>query len=129
EFTNATTTQLVEAHTSNWAPALVAAAGVPARLLPPIIQPGTILGPLLPELAGELGAGVRVALPATHDTGSAVAGIPVSQVANWAFISSGTWALVGLELPHPLISGEGMDSNFTNEGGIFGTTRFLKNVM
>ncbi|HEY7356779.1 MAG TPA: rhamnulokinase family protein, partial [Ktedonobacterales bacterium] len=129
EFTNATTTQLVDAHTGQWAPALVAAIGVPERLLPPIVQPGTILGPLLPELAGDLGAGVQVVLPATHDTGSAVAGIPVARQKNWAYSSSGTWSLVGLELAHPLITDEGMRSNFTNEGGIFGTTRFLKNVM
>ncbi len=129
EFTNATTTQLVDAHTGQWAPALVDAAGVPAHLLPPLVQPGTVLGPVLPELAGDLGAQVQVVLPATHDTGSAVAGIPVAQDAKWAYISSGTWSLVGLELPHPLISSEGMHSNFTNEGGIFGTTRFLKNVM
>lgn len=129
EFTNATTTQLVDANTRNWAPELVAAAGVPERLLPPIVQPGTILGPVLPELVGVLGAEAQVVLPATHDTGSAVAGIPVAQKGNWAYISSGTWSLVGLELARPLITEEGMHANFTNEGGILGTTRFLKNVM
>lgn len=129
EYTNATTTQLLDATTGNWAAPLLAAARVPEQIMPPLVEPGTILGPVLAELQDDLGAGVRVALPATHDTGAAVAGIPVSPGAGWAYISSGTWSLVGLELPHPLITGEALAANFTNEGGVFGTTRFLKNVM
>jgi rhamnulokinase len=129
EYTNASTTQLLDATTRHWSAPLAQAIGVPEQLLPPIIQPGTILGPALPEIQAELGAGVRVALPATHDTGSAVAGIPVTGSSNWAYISSGTWSLVGLELSRPLISPEGLVANFTNEGGVFGTIRFLKNVM
>ncbi|HLW03413.1 MAG TPA: FGGY-family carbohydrate kinase [Ktedonobacterales bacterium] len=129
ERTNATTTQLVDASTGHWSAGLLAAAQVPERIMPPLGEPGTMLGPMLPEVRDDLGAGVRVALPATHDTGSAVAGIPVTSGANWAYISSGTWSLVGLELARPLISSAGLAANFTNEGGVFGTTRFLKNVM
>lgn len=129
EYTNATTTQLLDAATGRWAAPLLEAAQVPEQIMPPLVEPGTILGPVLAELQDELGAGVRVALPATHDTGSAVAGIPVSPGTRWAYISSGTWSLVGLELPHPLITSEALAANFTNEGGVFGTTRFLKNVM
>ncbi len=94
-----------------------------------MVEPGTVIGSLLPELASELGDGVRVAAPATHDTGSAIAAVPVTATDDWAYISSGTWSLVGLELPAPSISPEGRDANFTNEGGVFGTTRFLTNVM
>ena len=129
EYTNATTTQLLDAATGRWAAPLLAAAHVSERVMPPLVEPGTILGPVLPDVQADLGAGLQVALPATHDTGSAVAGIPVTGGANWAYISSGTWSLVGLELPHPLITGEALAANFTNEGGVFGTTRFLKNVM
>jgi rhamnulokinase len=129
EYTNATTTQLLEAQTQRWSSALAQAIGISERVLPPLVQPGTILGPALPEIQADLGAGVQVALPATHDTASAVAGIPVNGSANWAYISSGTWSLVGLELARPLISSAGLAANFTNEGGVFGTTRFLKNVM
>jgi rhamnulokinase len=129
ERTNATTTQALDAATGRWSAPLLAAAQVPERIMPPLVDPGTILGPALPEVRAALGMGVRVALPATHDTGSAVAGIPVADGTNWAYISSGTWSLVGLELAQPLISSAGLAANFTNEGGVFGTTRFLKNVM
>ncbi len=129
ERTNATTTQVLDAKTGAWSAPLLAAALAPARLMPPIVEPGTILGPALPEVQAEVDANVQVALPATHDTGSAVAGIPVTENAHWAYISSGTWSLVGLELARPLISSAGLAANFTNEGGIFGATRFLKNVM
>lgn len=129
EYTNATTTQVLDAQTGHWAAPLLEAARVPEQIMPPLVEPGTILGPALPEVKADLGAGVRVALPATHDTGSAVAGIPVTGGANWAYVSSGTWSLVGLELGRPLISSAALAANFTNEGGVFGTTRFLKNVM
>jgi rhamnulokinase len=129
EHTNATTTQLLDTTTGQWSSALLAGADVPERIMPPLVEPGIILGPALPEVQADLGARVRVALPATHDTGSAVAGIPVTGSANWAYISSGTWSLVGLELARPLISSAGQSANFTNEGGVFGSTRFLKNVM
>jgi rhamnulokinase len=128
EYTNATTTQLVNARTRTWDPRLVDAAGVPAVLLPEIVPAGTKLGPLRPALAAELGLpGVPVVAPATHDTGSAVVGAPLEP--GWAYISSGTWSLVGLERTEPLLGNDVAAANFTNEGGGFGTIRFLKNVM
>jgi len=95
-----------------------------------VIAPGTVLGPLLPEVAKETGLlGTRVVATATHDTGSAVAAVPFAEGAQAAFISSGTWSLVGLEVGRPVISDATLEANITNEGGVAGTTRLLKNVM
>ena len=128
EYTNATTTQMVGARTGVWDEELIERLGLPERLLPEIVPAGTDLGPLLPSVADELGLeGVRVVAPATHDTGSAVAGAPLED--GWAYISSGTWSLVGVERREPLVSTRVARHNFTNEGGAFGTIRFLKNVM
>ena len=97
-------------------------------LLCDVVPPGTSLGPLLPDVAAETGlSGVDVVAPAAHDTGSAVAGAPLQP--GWAYISSGTWSLAGVERTGVLINDEVARHNFTNEGGVFGTTRFLKNVM
>ncbi len=128
EYTNATTTQIVNAQTGNWDPELLEKLDLPACLLPEVIPAGTDLGLLKTGLAAELDLeNVRVVAPATHDTGSAVAGAPLE--ANQAYISSGTWSLVGVELDKPLINEQVAQFNFTNEGGAFGTIRFLKNVM
>ena len=128
EYTNATTMQLVNAETRNWDRAIIEGLKLPAQLLTDIIPAGASVGPLKPELAEELKLpGVKVVAPATHDTGSAVAGAPLQD--GWAYISSGTWSLVGVELNAPLINAETARHNFTNEGGAFGTIRFLKNVM
>ncbi|HEX8500482.1 MAG TPA: rhamnulokinase family protein [Pyrinomonadaceae bacterium] len=129
EYTNATTTQMVAARTGQWDGELLARLGLPAGLLPEIVPAGTDLGPLSPSVADELGLeeGVRVVAPATHDTGSAVAGAPLAE--GWAYVSSGTWSLVGVERREPLVSEEVARHNFTNEGGAYGTVRFLKNVM
>jgi rhamnulokinase len=128
EYTNATTTQLVNAATGAWDGELLERLNLPARLFAEIVPAGTDLGPLKPELASELELeGVRVVAPATHDTGSAVAGAPLPD--GWAYISSGTWSLVGVELNEPLVNAEVARHNFTNEGGAFGTVRFLKNVV
>jgi rhamnulokinase len=128
EFTNATTTQMVDARTRNWAMDLIDRLHLPSRLLAPIVEPGSILGELRPELAaGSALAGTRVILPACHDTGSAIAAITARD--GTAFLSSGTWSLVGAEIDAPVISEEALRLNFTNEGGVNGTTRLLKNVM
>ncbi len=128
EYTNATTTQMIDAATGAWDYPLIERLGLPARLLAEIVPAGADLGPLKPELAGELDlTGVRVVAPATHDTGSAVAGAPIED--GWAYISSGTWSLVGVESNQTLINDEVARHNFTNEGGAFGAVRFLKNVM
>ncbi|HJZ82904.1 MAG TPA: rhamnulokinase family protein, partial [Pyrinomonadaceae bacterium] len=128
EYTNATTTQLVNAHTHAWDGELIEHLHLPARLFAEIVPAGTNLGPLQTTIAAELELqNVEVVAPATHDTGSAVAGTPLEE--GWAYISSGTWSLVGVERDGVLINDEVARHNFTNEGGAFGTIRFLKNVM
>ncbi|QQS47444.1 MAG: rhamnulokinase [Acidobacteriota bacterium] len=128
EYTNATTTQLINPETRSWAWSIIERLGLPGRLFTGIVEAGTEVGELRPELAARLGLeGVRVIAPATHDTGSAFAGAPLRD--GWACISSGTWSLVGVELGGPVINDQTARSNFTNEGGGYGNTRFLRNVM
>jgi len=128
EYTNASTTQLIDVRTRRWAEDLFSRLGLPREIMPDVATPGTDLGELRPALQKELGVGpLRVLAPATHDTGSAVVGTPLEP--GWAYISSGTWSLVGVELPAPLVSDDVARANFTNEGGAGGTIRFLKNVM
>jgi len=99
-----------------------------AAMLPPVVEAGTALGEVLPEWRGDLGA-AKVVAPATHDPGSAIVAIPAQYADGWGYISSGPWSLVGVELPRPVMTQESLAANFTNEGGVFGTTRYLKNVM
>lgn len=128
EYTNATTTQMLNAKSGTWDREMIDRLGLPSRSLCELVPAGSDLGLLKPALAYELRLeGVRVIAPATHDTGSAVEGAPLED--GWAYISSGTWSLVGVERSSPLINGDVARSNFTNEGGAFGTIRFLKNVM
>lgn len=128
EFTNATTTQLLRAGTHEWDDQLFSRLDLPRTIMPAIVDAGTELGTLGTELqrASSLGA-VRVLAPATHDTGSAVVGTPLT--AESAFISSGTWSLVGIERDTPIVHPGAARANVTNEGGAFGTVRLLKNVM
>ncbi len=128
EHTNASTTQLLDAATGQWADGLFRALDLPREIMPPLVQPGADLGPLRPALQRDLGLGpVRVIAPATHDTASAVVGTPLQS--GWAYISSGTWSLVGVERDGPILTAEAAAANFTNEGGAAGTVRFLRNVM
>jgi rhamnulokinase len=128
EYTNASTTQLLDARTGGWDDELIGRLGLPGELLPGIVPPGTDLGGLRTDLQRSLDApALRVIAPATHDTGSAVAGTPLRP--GWAYVSSGTWSLVGIERQASLVSDEVARANFTNEGGAHGTVRFLKNVM
>jgi rhamnulokinase len=128
ELTNASTTQLLDAATGEWDGDLFQRLRLPRALMPEVRAAGTRLGPLRPALRSELGLpDATVIAPATHDTGSAVAGTPLRD--GWAYVSSGTWSLVGVELPAPLINPAVAAANFTNEAGAFRTTRFLKNVM
>jgi rhamnulokinase len=128
EYTNASTTQLLDVRTRKWADDLFSRLSLPREIMPDVVAPGTELGELRPVLQKELGIGVlRVLAPATHDTGSAVAGAPIAP--GWAYVSSGTWSLVGVERSSPLVGDAVARANFTNEGGVFGTIRFLKNVM
>src|SRR5262245_33421695 len=124
ERTNASTTQLLNASSGLWDDDLFARLGLPRALMPAVVPAGSELGRVRDEsLAGSL----RVIAPATHDTGSAVAGTPLEP--GWAYISSGTWSLVGVELGAPLLGPEAAAANFTNEAGAFGRVRLLKNVM
>ncbi len=128
ERTNATTTQCWDPIAGAWVTDLLDQLAIPTKMLPPVVEAGTSLGEVFPNLQSDLGT-ARVVAPATHDTGSAIAATPVQLSVGWGYISSGTWSLVGVELSQPVMTSEALSANFTNEGGIFGTTRFLKNVM
>ncbi|MGA9527060.1 MAG: rhamnulokinase family protein [Terriglobales bacterium] len=128
EFTNATTTQMVDSVHRTWAIDLLQRLDLRPELPAPIIEPGSVVGTLLPEIAqNSTLSGTPVIAPACHDTGSAVAAISARD--HTAFLSSGTWSLIGTEVDAPVITPETLRLNFTNEGGVNGTTRLLKNVM
>jgi rhamnulokinase len=129
EYTNATTTGLYDARAGGWAADLPAALDLPAAILPEVVMPGTRLGDVLPAVAAEIGWATPVPVIAvgTHDTASAVAAIPDLD-AHSAYISSGTWSLVGVEVDRPVLTEQARALNFTNEGGVGGTIRLLKNV-
>ena len=119
EFTNATTPQVYDPRAETWAFDMLARLGIPTHIFPEIVQPGTTLGQY---------QGVPVIAPACHDTGSAVAAVPADSP-EFAYISSGTWSLLGVEIPTPIINSQALAANLTNEGGVGGTFRFLKNIM
>jgi rhamnulokinase len=128
ERTNASTTQLLHVEDGRWDDTLLERLGLPRDLLPEVVTAGTELGTLLPRHQEDLGVGaIRVVAPATHDTASAVAGTPLEP--GWAYVSSGTWSLVGVEREAPLLGASAARANVTNEAGAFGTVRVLKNVM
>lgn len=128
EFTNATTTACFDPRADTWAGDLLERVGIPGRLFANVVAPGTALGPLLGEVGAETRlSGTTVIAPATHDTGSAVASVPFVDPSA-AYISAGTWSLVGLEIAGPLIDDRTFAANLTNEGGVAGTFRLLKNV-
>ncbi len=130
ELTIATTTQCFNPRANDWDGELLARMGIPAHIFPPVVPPGTDLGGLLPHVAQATGAGARLSViaPACHDTGSAVAAVPADGP-DFAWISSGTWSVVGAEVSEPVIDGQSLGYNFTNEGGVCGTYRFCRNVM
>lgn len=129
EYTNASTTQMIDPVTRSWAGDLVSAFGLSDKLLGTIVQPGTVLGPLRTQIASQTGLHpIPVIAPATHDTGSAVAAAP-AKGDSWAYISSGTWSLMGAEVRTPVTHAKALEYNFTNEGGVDGTIRLLKNIM
>lgn len=129
EWTNCTTGAICDAATGAFSRAIAQAAGLPEKWFrTPLVKPGTVLGPLSAEIAAQVGFDSTVILPATHDTGSAYMAVPARDD-HAAFLSSGTWSLLGTELRSPVTTEEAMRSGFTNEGGYDGTTRFLKNIM
>jgi rhamnulokinase len=129
ERTIASTSQCLDPNTGNWAKSLVARMGIPSHIFPEIIEPGTVLGELLPVVAEETGAkGVSVIAPGCHDTACAVAAVP-AEGNNYAYLSSGTWSLMGAQVTSPIITAKSREYNFTNEGGVCNTIRFLKNLI
>lgn len=132
EYTIASTSQCLNMTSGAWATDLLQKLGIPTGIWPEIIQPGSRLGPILPAVVAEIGLQTRleVIAPGSHDTASAVAAVPVAeaQQANYAYISSGTWSLVGMELKAPIINDQALAFNFTNEGGVENTIRLLKNI-
>jgi rhamnulokinase len=129
EFTDATTTQCLDPRKRDWATGVLDAMGIPAHLFQPVTNPGTQLGMLLPSVATETGAGdVRVVVPACHDTGSALVAVPARNK-DFAWISSGTWSIMGAEVHEPCLTEKALEYNFTNEGGVFGTWRLSKNIL
>lgn len=128
EFTNATTTQCYDPRTRDWAKPMLQQLGLPTAIFGELIAPGTPLGELLPSLAEECGVRTQVVAPACHDTGSAAVAVPASDD-SFVYLSSGTWSLMGIEVKEPIINAQTLALNFTNEGGVCGTIRLLKNIM
>ena len=124
EYTIATTTQMIDAGRRAWALPLLAELGLPTDLFQPLVEPGTVIGGVLAEVSAPL-MNTPVVAPACHDTGSAFAS---SCIDGGAFLSSGTWSLLGAQVPAPVISARARELNFTNEGGVNGSTRLLKNI-
>ncbi len=128
EESNASTTQLYDPRLRRWSDELITRFGIPRRIFADLVPPGTVLAPLLPEVREQTGLGeVPVIAGCTHDTAAAVAAVP-AQGEDWAYLSSGTWSLIGVELNGPLINEAVQAANFTNEVGYGGTIRFLKNI-
>lgn len=129
EYTNLSTTALLNAHTLLWDQFILKAAGLnPALFSAPLLHPAVPLGPLKKEIADKVGFHATVVLPATHDTGSAFMAVPAKDE-NAVYLSSGTWSLLGVENPSPILSGAALEAGFTNEGGYGGKIRLLKNIM
>lgn len=136
EFSIASTSQMLDPTSRTWNLPLLEKLNIPTHLLPPVVPSGTVIGPLRADVAAECGTAVMpVIAPACHDTASAVAAVPASAgvgpsgVPDWCYISSGTWSLMGVELANPRIDEKVRKYNYTNEGGVGGTVRFLKNIM
>ena len=128
EYTIASTSMLIDARTRDWSDELLDKIGFPKELLPKISQPGTLLGTLTEDVQQETGLGpVKVAYVGSHDTASALAGIPFTGD-HQAFLSSGTWSLIGVEIDDPIITEGSFEANYTNEGAVDGKIKFLKNI-
>jgi rhamnulokinase len=130
EETNASTTGMLDARTGDWSPEIIAALGLPKGLLPDVVRAGLVLAEVSEDVRSDLGAdpGLLVTTAGSHDTASAVVGVP-ADTTRFAYISCGTWGLVGVELHAPVLTEESRRANFTNERGVDGTIRYLRNVM
>ncbi|MHC4997575.1 MAG: rhamnulokinase, partial [Planctomycetota bacterium] len=130
EYSLASTSQLMDMKTGTWAKDLFSKLQLPLAIMPSVIQPGTLVGMLTEEVAAELGCPqIPVAAIGSHDTASAVAAVPADSENTWAYLSCGTWSLLGVEIPEPIINDLTFEYQFTNEGGVDGTIRLLKNIM
>jgi rhamnulokinase len=130
EESMASTTQIYNPAPRKWSKELISAFGFPESAFAEIVPSGTVLGPLTASVSKETGLkGVNVVATCSHDTGAAVAAVPAGEGDDWAYLSSGTWSLIGVELPKPLINKAVREANFTNESGFGGTTRFLNNIV
>lgn len=129
EYTLASTSQMMDMKTGRWSKAIFKELSLPLEIMPHVTRPGTVVGELTPEVAKEIGCG-RIPLIAigSHDTASAVLGVP-GQGDRWAYLSSGTWSLMGVEIPQAIINDKTFAYEFTNEGGVENTIRLLKNIM
>jgi len=129
EYTMASTSQLMDMKTSQWSKAIFKELSLPLEIMPRITKPGTVIGELTPEVAKEIGCGqIPMIAVGSHDTASAVLGVP-GQGDRWAYLSSGTWSLMGVELPKAIVNDKTFAYEFTNEGGVENTIRLLKNIM
>jgi rhamnulokinase len=129
ESTDASTTQMIDPRSGDWAKPLLESLGLPTHFLHDTVAPGTVIGRLTDSVAQEADVDrCRVILPAAHDTASAIAAVPADGKRSWAYLSSGTWSLMGVELDKPLIADAGRDAGFTNERGVNDTIRYLKNI-
>ena len=130
EYSLASTSQMLNMKTGQWARDIFDKLELPLDIMPDVVQPGTIMGALTEAVAAELGCSqIPVAAIGSHDTASAVAAVPAVSGNNWAYLSCGTWSLVGVELSDPVINDQTFEYQFTNEGGVNGTVRLLKNIM
>jgi len=129
EYTIASTSQLMDPRTGSWAKPLFDKLDIPFAIAPEIMNPGQVIGNVRPDIAEEAGSdAIPVVAVGSHDTASAVAAVP-AEGGNWCYISCGTWSLMGVESPGPIINDKTLAYNFTNEGGVGGTIRYLKNIM
>jgi sugar (pentulose or hexulose) kinase len=130
EYTLASTSQLMDMRTGKWSRAIFEKMNLPIGIMPDVIGPGKIIGKLTKKVAGEIGCGeIPVISVGSHDTASAVAAVPADEKTNWAYLSSGTWSIMGIETPKTIINDKTFAHQFTNEGGVEGTIRLLKNIM
>jgi rhamnulokinase len=130
EYSLASTSQLMDMKTGKWSKEIFSKLSLPMNIMPDIVSPGTVVGKLTESIADELGCErIPVIAVGSHDTASAVAAVPAAGDTNWAYLSSGTWSCMGIEIPKPVISDKTFEYEFTNEGGVEETIRLLKNIM
>ncbi len=130
EYSLASTSQFMDMRTGRWSKEVLDRLSLPVAIMPKVVPPGTVVGQLTSQIGRELGCGtIPVIAIGSHDTASAVAAVPASPDTNWAYLSSGTWSLMGVEVPGAIVNDKTFEYSFTNEGGVENTIRLLKNIM